>query len=69
MLKARVIYTEQEDAYDIEINTGDGWGLCTRYPCHTSTKNPMGNADYISFRILKEIVHLQNIGYTISFKV
>lgn len=69
MKKARVIYNEHEDAYDIEILIDGEWGLCTRYPCHASTKNPMGDADYISFRILKEIVHLQNIGYSISYNV
>lgn len=69
MKKARVIYNEEYDAFDIEINTGDGWGLETRYPCHTSTKNPMGNANFISFTILKVLAQLEYLGYKIHFAV
>ena len=67
MMNARVIYNEEFDSFDVEINTGDGWGLETRYPCHTSTKNPMGNANFIHFGIIRKLEILQACGWKITF--
>ena len=69
MRNARIIYNELHDAFDLEINTGDGWGLDSRYNCHTSTKNPMGDANFISFTILKKLRQLEDLGYKIHFAV
>ena len=68
MKKARVIYRESTDQFEIQINTGDGWGLDTAYNCTASARNPMGNADFIHFGILKKLAELQYLGYEISFK-
>lgn len=68
MRKAKVIYNDVEDQFEIQINTGDGWGLESAYPCHTSTKNPMGDANFIHFTVLKSLAMLENFGYTITFE-
>lgn len=68
MKKAKVIYNEKEDAFEIHINTGDGWGLCTAYRCFTIAKNPNGEPNFISFTVLKKLAELEQLGYQTTFK-
>ena len=68
MKKAKVIYNEKEDAFEIHINTGDGYGLCTSYRCFTIAKDPNGDPNFISFTVLKKLAELELFGYEITFR-
>lgn len=65
--KARIVYNKEADSFDIEINTGDGWGLETSYPCRRSANKPDAEeAEFISWRILEKIKLLKLWGYEIK---
>lgn len=68
MKKARVIYNENTDQFEVQYNAGDGWETETAYNCVASNKKPMGDANFISWTILRELANLENLGYKISFK-
>lgn len=65
--KARIHYNEKEDAFEIQINTGDGWGLETSYRCRKDAQYPEGDANFISWKILDKLEQLQYLGYEIDF--
>lgn len=67
MKKARVVYNNTFDSFDIEILTDEGWGLCTRYTCQNSTKNPDSEPNMIHFSALNKLSELQWLGYHIDF--
>lgn len=67
MKEARVIYNEKEDAFEIQINTGDGWGLETSYRFRKDADYPEADADFISWRIIDKLGKLQYLGYKIKF--
>lgn len=63
--KARVIYNEEFDSFDVEIKTEDGWGLDQRYKCQVSSQSRTGEANCIHFGILNKINELQWLGYDV----
>lgn len=67
MKEARIIYNEKEDAFEIQINTGDGWGLETSYRCRKDAQYPDGPADFINWRIIEKLSKLKYLGYNIDF--
>ena len=69
MKKAKVIYNAERDTFEIHTNTGDGWGLNKAWRCYASNKEPMGDANYIHFSVLKELALLEYWGYEINFKL
>lgn len=62
--RARIIYNEEFDSFDIEILTNNSWGLESRYNCVASDKNP--NPNYIHFGILRKISDLSYMGYKVE---
>lgn len=56
------------DSYDIEINTGDGWGLDMRFKLQKSIKNPKEETCMMSFQFVTKCAELQWQGYEINFK-
>ena len=68
-LRAKVVYNEKEDSFEIYINTGDGWGFCTGYRCFTIAKDPNGEPNFISFTVLKKLAELQAYGYEIDYQI
>lgn len=67
MRKARIKYNDTYDAYDVEINTGDGWGLDRRYHLQKSIKKPEEETCMISYQFIIKMSELQSQGYTINF--
>ena len=64
MKKARIIYNSKEDKFEVQINTGDGWGLETAYHC-VAREGVDGTTDFISWRIIDKIQTLIMMGYQI----
>lgn len=67
MRKARFHYNENEDTFELLINTGDGWGLCCGYKCRACAEAPDGEKNFISWTVLEKLKELQNLGYEIDF--
>ena len=69
MHKARVIYNEFENSFDIDIQQEDGtWGLSSRFSCNhcLQEKDAMQkSANFISWEILPKIKELAIYGYDI----
>ena len=65
MKKARIVYNPGEDSFEVQINTGDGWGLDTGFFCVAKTGETETN--YVHFRILNKLGELQQQGYKIEF--
>ena len=65
MKKARIMYNGEEDKFEIQINTGDGWGLDQAYKC---VEGPNGYNDFIHFQFIIKLQELQYQGYEINFK-
>ena len=65
--KARFHYNEKEDMFELQINTGDGWGFCTGYRCFAIAERPDGEKNFISWTVLEKLKELQNLGYEIDF--
>lgn len=65
--KARIQYNEAEDMFELQINTGDGWGFCTGYRCFARADDPEHETNFISWTILDKLKELQNLGYEIDF--
>jgi hypothetical protein len=65
--KARFHYNEKEDMFELQINTGDGWGFCTGYRCFAPAQDPDGEKNFISWTVLEKLNELQNLGYEIDF--
>lgn len=63
--KAKIVYNETTDAFEVQINTGDGWGVETIYKC--VAREPGGGTNFISWRILRKLDQLQELGYQIDF--
>lgn len=66
--KARFVYNAEEDMFELEINTGDGWGFCTGYRCFAPAQDPNGEKNFISFTVLNKLAELQYLGYEIDFQ-
>lgn len=62
--KAKVIYNQNEDRFEVHINTGDGWGLETAYQCLDSSKGK-GTTEFIHWSVLAKLAQLQHLGYDI----
>lgn len=62
MKKARIIYNNAKDQFEVQINTGDGWGLETAYRC-VAREGGDGTTDFISWRIIDKIQTLTMLGY------
>lgn len=60
--KARIIYNSKEDMFEVQINTGDGWGLEKGYRC-VAREGGDGTTDFISWRIVDTIQKLTALGY------
>ena len=65
--KAKIVYNQEEDSFEIHINTGDGWGFCTGYRCFAIAKDPDGEKNFISWTVLRKLDELQKLGYEINF--
>lgn len=68
MKKARVIYNENEDTFEVQYTSDGEWVTETTYTCQPSARQTMGNANFIHFSILKELAKLEYLGYKITFK-
>ena len=68
MMKARVIYNEETDQFEVQYQNGEKWVTETSYNCVASNKKPMSDANFISWTILRELAKLEYLGYKISFK-
>ena len=66
MKKARIIYNANEDKFEIQINTGDGWGLDTAYRC-VAREGGNGDTEFINWRILDKLRELAYQGYSIKW--
>lgn len=66
MKKARVIYNENHDSFDVEILTNGEWGLESRYHCVCMDGQAVLGANYIHFGILRKIADLQWMGYRVE---
>ena len=73
-LTARVRYVHYDkptgpkgetEAYLVEINTPDGWGLDTGYFFNKCEKWPDG--DFVSIDIVPHIFQLMHLGYKVCF--
>lgn len=62
--KARIIYNEEFDSFDVEILTDEGWGLDRRYKC--VTREGGNQANFIHFGILRKIAELHYQGYKVE---
>lgn len=67
--KARIIYNEEHDAFDVEIQTKEGWNLEKRFQCVEAEKTPRANANFIHFSVLRKIRDLQYMGYEVKIEV
>lgn len=65
MKKARVTYNVSEDAFVIEINTGEGWVFESSYRC-VAREGGDGVTSFISWTILDKLAQLRQYGYTIT---
>lgn len=68
MKKARVIYNETEDTFEVQFTSDEEWVTETTYTCQPSARQTMGDANFIHFSILKELAKLEHLGYKITFK-
>lgn len=66
MQKARILYNSEKDQFEVQINTGDGWGLDTAYKC-VAREGGDGTANFISWRIIAKLEQLQTLGYSIKY--
>ena len=67
--KARIIYNEEHDAFDVEIETKEGWEREKRFQCVVAEKTPRANAYFIHFSILRKIKDLQCMGYEVKIDI
>lgn len=68
MKKARVIYNEKDDTFEVQFTSDGEWVTETAYTCQPSARNTMGDANFIHFSILRELAKLEYLGYEITFK-
>lgn len=68
MKKARVIYNENEDTFEVQYTSDGEWVTETTYTCQPSARHTMGDSNFIHFSILKELAKLEHLGYKITFK-
>lgn len=68
MKKARVIYNEVEDTFEVQFTSDGEWVTDTSYTCQPSARHTMGDANFIHFSILKKLAQLEYMGYKISFQ-
>lgn len=68
MKKARIVYNIKKDQFELQTNTGDGWGLETAYTCVAREGRP-GETDFIHFSVLGILGRLQCYGYDIDLVV
>ena len=64
--RSRIIYNEEYDAFDVEIETKEGWKLEKRFLCMAVEEAPTIHKFYIHFSVLRKINDLQNIGYKVK---
>ena len=68
MPKARVIYNENEDTFEVQYTSDGKWVTETSYTCQPSARKPISDSNFIHFSILKKLAILENLGYKITFK-
>lgn len=66
MKKAKIIYNELDDAYEIWIDTGDGWGFCNSFKCRV--REGGDSPEFIHFSFVSSLAELERFGYKITFK-
>lgn len=68
MHKARVVYNNMEDSFDVEVYSHqyNNWGLDTRYPCRHSKEDKNPEAEFIPWRILHKIRDMCDMGYDVN---
>ena len=66
MKKAKVIYNQKNDAYEIWINTGDGWGFSKSYKCRVRQGGE--EPEFIHFSIITSLAEMEQWGYKITFQ-
>lgn len=64
--KARIIYNEEFDSFDVEIMTDEDWRLDQRYLCVYRDGFTNRGKNFIHFGILRKICDLQWQGYTVE---
>ena len=71
--KARVKYEEQNgrEGFAIYITAGKDWNLDTWFPCvakiGADKVGAENETDYIHWRFIEKLAHIQNLGYSIEF--
>lgn len=68
MKKARVIYNDTEDTFEVQFTSDGEWVTETSYTCQPSARQTNGNANFIHFSILRELAKLEHLGYEITFR-
>lgn len=63
--KAKIVYNEEKDSFEIHINTGDGWGFSVGYPC--VARENCTEKNFIHWGILRKLDELVEFGYSIDF--
>lgn len=64
--RARIIYNEEFDSFDVEIMTEEGWGLDQRYKCQARLGGNESQTNFIHFGILRKIADLNYQGYKVE---
>ena len=66
--KARVVYNNMEDSFDVEIYSHiyNNWGLDTRYYCCHSKEYNNAEAEFIPWKILHKIRDMVDMGYEVN---
>ena len=64
--KAKIIYNSTDDAYEIWIDTGEGWGFCRSYKCRV--RQGGDEPEFIHFSIISSLAEMERFGYEITFK-
>lgn len=70
MKKARVIYNPDKDMYEIQINTGEGWGLdqAWKFVAKYGETDPENRKYFLHYGIIIKLAELQHQGYTVDLK-
>lgn len=64
--RARIIYNDEFDSFDVEISKNGEWTLDCRYPCVCKEGQATLAANYIHFGILRQIADLNWMGYDVE---
>lgn len=66
MKEAKIIYNHTDDAYEIWINTGDGWGFCKSYKCRV--RQGGDEPEFIHYSFVSSLAEMEAFGYKITFR-